>query len=413
MTDLSGSSPLHRRTRPHGGAWVWTRGGMLLFGFTAFLLAPKIDVISVLRIEDLVFLLVLPVLIWRYTPDRTPFPGYLKWYFAYLGLATLSAIANYSSLGLFGIINVVRQVQYLIWFAVGAQMAASISTERFHRAITIVGIIFILWWLGEMAGIIPKIGKFTGAQGRVTLNTSGPYEISVVVVFVMLFVKNRAVLLGLIGILIATQSRITLAAALVVYLIKNPRNALIVSVPVALLVVTFLLLDPSALAESRFAEIMSPLEMWQAWRAQLLDAPVIVDLPEYRYYAYDSLWEQVDGNIDVSFEIRLIRWALIVKSLTSDWMHLSIGWGPGAWGAAVDSHLIRFLGEVGVLGTAIFTAFVAVSVFHPGYPAPYRTAMMILVICSLFIDVMTSSKIMSFLWGFAGYTTARMSRVSA
>jgi len=413
LTDLSRSSPLQRWATPRGGALVWTRGGMLLFGFTVFLLAPKINVISVLRIEDLVFLAVLPVLIWRYSPERTPFPGYLKWYFAYLGLATLSAIANYSDLGLFGIINVVRQAQYLIWFAVGAQMAVAIPEERFHRAITIVGTIFILWWFGEMSGAIPKLGKFTGAQGRVTLNTSGPYEISVVVVFAMLFVKNRAVLLGLAGILIATQSRITLAAALVVYLIRNPRHALIASVPVALMIVVFLLLAPSALTASRFAEIMSPLEMWQAWRAQLLDAPVIVDLPEYRYYAYDSLWEQIDGNIDVSFEIRLIRWALIIKSLASDWMHLSIGWGPGAWGAAVDSHLIRFLGEVGILGTAIFTAFVAISIFHPGYPAPYRTAMMILVICSLFIDVMTSSKIMSFLWGFAGYTTARMSRASA
>lgn len=380
---------------------------MLLFGFVAFLLAPKINVNSWLRIEDLVFLCVLPVLIWRHAPGRSPLPGFIKWYFAYLAFATLSALANFSNLGFFGIINVVRQVQYVIWFAVGAQMAALIPQKHFRRSMTIVGTIFIFWALGEAAGVIPKIGKFTGAVGRVTLNTSGPYEISVVVVFLMLFVRSRLVLLGLISVLLMTEARVTLGAAVVLYLIQFPRHGLIYGGPLVAILSAILIFDPDILAGSRFAVTLGPIEMWQAWNAQLAITPVIDDLSQYYYYGYETVWQQIGGITDVSFEIRTIRWALILKSLSNDWIHFLIGSGPGAWGAAVDGHFVRFLGEIGIIGTAIFAAFAAVSIFSPSSPSHYRSAMILLVLCSVFIDVMTSSKIMSFLWGIAGYTHVR------
>lgn len=378
----------------------------------AFLLAPKIDVISVLRIEDFVFLMVLPVLAWRYAKQRTLLPKILYWYIAYLALAFFSALLNYGSLGLFGIINIVRQLQYVIWFLVGAQMAAAIPEKHFERAMSIVAGILILWWLGEASGVVPKLGKFTGATGRVTLNTSGPYEISVVVVFLMLLVRKKILLLGLMGILLASQSRITLAAAVLTYLVFRPRQALIFGPPLAGLVALALAVNPDIFMNSRLAETMSPMQMWYAFMAQIQAAPLIVDLPEYRHYAYDTLWEQVGGASDVSFEIRLIRWALIIKSLSGDMAHFLFGWGPGAWGAAVDSHVIRFLGEVGIAGFLMIAIFMGMSAISPAVPSEYRAAMIVLIVCSLFIDVMTSSKIMSFLWMMLGYLYVRGETVS-
>lgn len=396
----------------NGRGLVCSRSSILLFCMVAFLVAPKIGVVSVLRVEDFVFLMVLPILAWRYTPTHTILPNFLYWYVAYLVLAFVSAFLNFGNLGLFGIVNVIRQLQYLIWFVVGAQMAVAIPPARFERAMSIVVGILIVWWLGEASGVVPKIGKFTGASGRVTLNTSGPYEISVVVVFLMLLVRKKILLLGLLGILLASQARITLAAALITYLIFRPRHALALGIPAVGLVFIVAMTNPDILANSRFAETLSPLEMWRAFIAQIQASPVIGNLPEYRHYAYDTLWDQVGGSADVSFEIRIIRWALIVKSLTGDAAHFLFGWGPGAWGAAVDSHVIRFLGEVGVAGFFMVAMFAITSVLSPEAPKQYRAALSVLIICSLFIDVMTSSKIMSFLWMLLGYFFVRQ-RVSA
>lgn len=381
------------------------RGRILLGFLVAFMIAPKIDVIAVLRVEDFVFLGVLPVLVWRYARSRTAIPDFLKWYFAYLGIAVLSAIINTSHLGIFGLVNVARQIQYLIWFVVGAQLAAAIPEKRFERAMGFVAVVLILWAVGEFLEVIPKIGQFTGATGRVTVNTSGPYEISVIVVFLMLFVRKKVLLAGLFFILLASQARITLAAAIVTYLYFNPKHAARIGIPLAMIGLMFLINNPDIFVNSRLAETMSPLQMWQAFLEQIENSPLIANLNDYQYFAYDTLWSQVGQSsqvTDVSFEIRLIRWALIIKSLTEDSLHMLFGWGPGAWGAAVDSHYIRFLGEVGVVGTALFMVFLVRSILSP-LPV-YSAAVMLLATCSVFIDVMTASKIMSFLWAILGYT---------
>jgi len=403
------SMPPDARQMPgsNGRVLVFSRSSLLLFFVVAFLVAPKINVVSVLRVEDFVFLMGLPILAWRYVPAHTILPNFLLWYVAYLFFAFVSAFINFGNLGVFGIVNVIRQLQYLIWFVVGAQMAVGIPPARFERAMSILAGILIVWWLGEASGIVPKIGKFTGASGRVTLNTSGPYEISVVVVFLMLLVRKKILLLGLMGILLASQARITLAAALVTYLIFRPRHALAFGIPAVGLVFALVMTNPDALANSRFLDTMTPLEMWRAFMLQIQESPIITNLPEYRHYAYDTLWDQIGGSSDVSFEIRIIRWALIIKSLTGDAAHLLFGWGPGAWGAAVDSHVIRFLGEVGIAGFFMVAMFVIKSVSSPSAPRQYRAALFVLIICSLFIDVMTSSKIMSFLWMMLGYLFVR------
>ncbi|MFK7875916.1 MAG: hypothetical protein AB8B71_09080 [Paracoccaceae bacterium] len=388
-------------------ARIWTRAGTLLGLLAAFLLAPKIGVVAVLRVEDFVFLMALPVLIWRYAPGRTILPGFMYWYLAYLALALLSSIINISHLGAYGIINVARQVQYLIWFFIGAQMAIHIPPERFRRVLTGVAVVLLFWGLGEAAGVIPKIGKFTGATGRVTVNTSGPYEISVVLVFLIVMVRQRLVLLGLLMLLWLTQSRITLAAALLTYLIFNWRKASVFALPVGLVVATVLLTNPEVYLNSRLAETATPMQMWQAIRAQIDTSPIIASLSDYRYYAFDTIWQRLDRQLDLSFEIRVVRWALILKSIGNDTMHFLIGWGPGAWGLAVDSHIVRFLGEVGVIGSSFVGMFVFRSIAAREAPLPYRCCMMVIVICSLFIDVMTSSKIMSFLWVLLGYLYTR------
>ncbi|WP_295455985.1 hypothetical protein [Pseudophaeobacter sp.] len=386
---------------------VWSRSGILLGLVAAFLLAPKISVVSVLRVEDLVFLCALPVLLWRYVPSRTPVPGFMYWYVAYLALALLVSIFNIGHLGAYGVINVARQMQYVIWFFVGAQMALHIPKERFRRILTGVAVVLVIWGIGEASWIIPKIGKFTGASGRVTVNTSGPYEISVILVLLMLIVRNRLVLVSLALVLWLTQSRITLAAALLTYLIFNWRKSVVFGLPVGVFLGGLLMVYPDIVSNSRLAETATPLQMWRAIAAQIETSPLITNLGDYRHYAYDTIWQTVDGTLDISFEIRVIRWALILKSLGNDTIRLLFGWGPGAWGLAVDSHVVRLLGEVGLVGTALMGMFVLRSIMSRSAPRPYRFGMCVVAICAVFIDVLTSSKIMSFLWVILGYYYAR------
>lgn len=408
MSVVPANSSARVAPRATANAAVVTRSTLLLGAVVTFMIAPKIDVISVLRVEDIVFLLTLPVLIWSYRPGDTHAPAYFNWYVAYLAIGFVSALVNYGNVGLFGAINVLRPIQYMIWFLIGAQMARGVSEERFRKGMSVVALVLILWWIGEASGALPKIGKFTGASGRLTLNTSGPYETAVVVAFLLIFVRNRVLQIGLIGILFATQSRITLATAVAVYLAFNLRKSVVFAIPVAFLAGGLILIAPDMLLSDRLAATAMPFQMWQAFLHQIEASPTITSLGDYEYFGYTTVWNQIGQNAsDASFTMRTIRWGLIIKSLQSDWLHLLLGWGPGAWGAAVDGHFIRFLGETGLIGLTTALMFMWRSALSTESPRPYKIAMAIMIGSALFIDVFTSSKAMSFLWVIFGYSYNR------
>lgn len=376
----------------------------LLVFLVIFMLAPKITVFSMFRAEDIVVLLVLPLVLLGAKFDRANVPKFMYWYFAYISVAIFSAILNYENGFGNAALHVTRQIQYLIWFVIGTRLATGVSNKSFLTALSFIALVLIIWWIGEISGIIPKIGRFSGVLGRVSLNTSGPYEISVVVVLLMLFVRNKLLLVGLVCILLTTQARVTLVAAILGYLIYKGRRdwKVVLVLGIAASVVLYAL--PDLFQSSRLAESLTPIEMWQRFSTALQTSPLITSLGDYRYFGYDIIWTSVEGASNASYEIRIIRWSLILKSLGNDFGHFLFGWGPGAWGLAVDSHYVRYLGEVGVIGTLCVLMFFYKSLRSVTVSNNYKFAILLLVLCSVFIDVMTSSKIMSLLWVILGYT---------
>ena len=386
------------------------RSSLLLIFSVLFILAPKINIVSVFRVEDLVYLSILPILIWRYQKNLAPLPSFVMAYFAFIASSLISTVLNLDEVGPISFIYVARQLQYFVWFLVGIQIAAFISEKTFRKSFGFVAAILLLWLIGESLGIIPRIGRFIGASGRATLNTSGPFETAILVAIIFVVAPRIWHKLSMIIILLATQSRITTAAMFVVWHQMRPsRNTLILAFGAPFLILLFSLFGPNLFGgDSRFSQTQTVSSMLEDVQARYRYVPKISSLQEYRSLTIDGLRENVDYSVgDASFQIRAFKWALIIKSLGDSTTHFLFGWGPGAWGLAVDGHFIRFLGEGGVIGFILAMLFFATALFAQDSPKLFRPAFIAMALSCLFIDAATSSKVMSTLWLIAGYYHSR------
>ncbi|MBU0642354.1 MAG: hypothetical protein KJ699_02645 [Alphaproteobacteria bacterium] len=390
------------------GAGRINRSTMLFYLTIAFILAPKINIVSFgdsgLRVEDFVLFTALPVLFWRYKGRAHPFPLYVWAFFMFIAASFMSATLNLTEVGLTGLIFTGRQVQYFLWFLIAAEFAPFISEERFRRAFGGIALVLLLWWVGEATHLLPKIGRFAVVDERITLNTSGPYETAILAVLILILAPKKWQKIAMVGVLIATQSRITLMASLVVWQVARPgRNtlALLLLAPVGILLLSIGSLD---LSESRFTQTQSIPSMISDIVQRVNEVPVITSLSEFRALVVDGLNENVDfTNGDASFQVRAFKWALIVKSLGADTMHFIFGWGPGAWGLAVDGHYVRFLGEGGIIGLMSALFFFGTSLSSRDAPRPYRLGFLVMALSCVFIDAAVASKVSSTLWIIAGY----------
>lgn len=386
------------------------RKTVLFLASIVFVIAPKIDLITIfggsgIRIEDSVLYVTLPFLFWRYRTQMAPIPSYVWAFWIFMGASVLSAVLNYGELGPRGLVYIARQIQYFLWFLIGVQFAPRVPEQLFRKAFGFIAVVLLLWWAAEATHLIPKIGRFTGAGQRATVNTSGPYETAVLVVFVALLAPRTWQKIGMVAILLATQSRITLVATVFVWLKARPGRNLVLSVPLVVIAALALAYMPSAVSNSRVVQTQSISAMFSELQSRLEFAPQIQSLEQY--WSYD-LKANVDyQGSDPSFQVRAFKWSMIVKSLGSNTLHLLFGWGPGAWGLAVDGHYVRFLGEGGLVGFFTAMIYFGTSLFARDTVPVYRLAFLTMAVTSLFIDAATSSKVMSVLWLIAGYFHGR------
>ncbi|PTQ66227.1 hypothetical protein [Celeribacter persicus] len=407
---VSGALTIHARSsspKAQGG-WLINRSTMLFYLTIAFIIAPKVNIISFgasgFRVEDFVLFAALPVLFWRYKGRAHEFPIFVHAFFIFIAASFLSAVLNLSEVGLTGLVFTGRLVQYFLWFLIAAEFAPFISEERFRRAFGVIALILLFWWFGEATHLLPKIGRFAVVDSRITLNTSGPYETAILAVLIIIVAPKKWQKIAMSGVLIATQSRITIVAALVVWQVSRPgRNtlALLLLAPVAILFLTIGSLD---LSDSRFNQTQSISSMASDLVQRFEDVPQINSLTEYRAMVDDGLRQNVDFRSgDSSFQVRAYKWALIIKSLGASTTHFIFGWGPGAWGLAVDGHYVRFLGEGGIIGLMAALFFFGTSLLSRDAPRPYRLGFLAMALSCVFIDAATSSKVSSTLWIIAGY----------
>lgn len=387
---------------------------ILFLLFLAYVLAPKVDLISAsgsgVRPEDLIT--AAAFLIYLGKPNKTPLrmPKHVRLYLVFIAVGLLSAVINFPREGPVGIVFAIRLFEYMVWFFVMYEACQSVSPRQVRTSLLLVSTVLVIWGGLEQVGVLGKIGKFTGANERVTINTSGPFETSVMLAMLAYAAQQVIVTPAMLVMVVLTQSRITLVAIVASFLAIRPGRGVVLA-GIGLFAAA-LLAGPvmSLLGESRLAQSETPLKMVQILSTQWQRVPQ-VDNPAYfreRFLGGDTVIRYV-GNTsgDVSFKFRAVRWPLVVKSTLYSPLHVFIGWAPGAWGAALDSYYVRVFGEVGLIGTGMFLWWLLAFVRDTRQGSVPRYSIYMMIIVAVFIDIFTSSKVMPILWAFAALDHAR------
>jgi hypothetical protein len=387
---------------------------ILFLLFLAYILAPKIDLIAAsgsgVRPEDLIT--AAAFIIYACKRRKTPLrmPKHVQVYGIFVGVGFLSALINYPQEGVIGFVFATRLFEYMVWFFVMYEACQTVPPRQVRTCLLIVCAVLIVWGGLETLGLTSKIGKFTGANGRLTINTSGPFETSVMLAMLAYAAQQVFVTPAMLVLVVLTQSRITLVAIVASFLAIRPgRGVILASVG---LFAAAVLAGPivSMLGESRLAQSETPLTMAELLVTEWGRVPQ-VENPIYfreRFLGGDTVIRYI-GNTrgDVSFKFRAVRWPLVVKSTLFSPLHCFIGWAPGAWGAALDSYYVRVFGEVGLIGTLAFLWWLFSLVRESRQDSVIRFSIFMLMIVAVFIDIFTSSKVMPILWAFAALDHAK------
>ena len=387
---------------------------ILFLLFLAYVLAPKIDLITAsgsgVRPEDLITAAAFVLYACKSQKAVLQVPKHVRVYGIFVGVGFLSALINYSQEGLVGIVFATRLVEYMVWFFIMYEACQTVSPRQVRTSLLVVSTILIIWGGLETAGLTNKIGKFTGAEGRLTINTSGPFETSVMLAILAYAAQQMIVTPAMMVMVILTQSRITLVAIIASFLAIRPGSGLVLAAMG--LFAAAILAGPimSLLGESRLAKSATPLTMVQLLATEWERVPQ-VDNPLYfreRFLGGDTVIRYI-GNTrgDVSFKFRAVRWPLVVKSTLYSPLHSLIGWAPGAWGAALDSYYVRVFGEVGLIGTGVFFWWLFAFARGARRDSVSRFSIYMLIVVAVFIDIFTSSKVMPILWAFAALDHAQ------
>lgn len=387
---------------------------ILFLLFLAYILAPKIDLVAAsgsgIRPEDLITAAAFLIYICKLKKTPLQMPKHVRIYGIFIGVGFLSAIINYPQEGLIGLVFATRLFEYMVWFFIMYEACQTVPPRQVRTSLLIVCTILIGWGTLETLGLASKIGKFTGANERLTINTSGPFETSVMLAMLAYAAQQVFVTPAMAVMVVLTQSRITLVAIVASFLAIRPGRGVIIA-GVGLLAAA-ILAGPimSLLGDSRLAKSDTPLTMAELLVTEWGRVPQ-VDNPTYfreRFLGGDTVIRYI-GNThgDVSFKFRAVRWPLVVKSTLFSPLHCFIGWAPGAWGAALDSYYVRVFGEVGLIGTIIFLWWLFALIREAQQDSVIRFSIFMLMIVGLFIDIFTSSKVMPIMWALAALDHAR------
>lgn len=110
--------------------------------------------------------------------------------------------------------------------------------------------------------------------------------------------------------------------------------------------------------------------------------------PSYDSFVYEdrSLLTE-DGSDDLSFHLRIRKWAYAFVHMQP--LEFVIGLGPGYFGGAADSSLLRFFFETGFIGSALwFGLFIYLFKYHKNF----RLLLFSMIINGVFIDVFYSAR---------------------
>ena len=380
--------------------------------FLLYIIAPKIDIFTInkagVRPEDFLTLIAAILYATQRHKNVTIIPKYLKYYLYFIIFCFISSLLNYNTNGIIGFVYTARLIEYVVWFFIGYETASSVSRRTCREGLLIVTAILSIWGVSEYFNLIPKIGRFVGAEGRLSINTSGPFETSVVRAALAFAAQQWIATPVLAALVWFTQARITLVAGAISLIARRPGRGLLITLLSAVLVIVASGPLATVLENSRFSEAQSGEQMIATLERSWKKAPILApDSFAARFLVGGEIGRYIElGARGTSFNIRAIRLTTVIKSTIVDYWHLMIGWSPGAWGLALDGHYVRVFAETGLIGTALFLAWIVTMLreLTRGSIAAFIFAM--LCIIAVFIDIFSSSKAMPMLWFFAALDAA-------
>ena len=367
---------------------------------------PKIDLIplggSAVRLTDLIFLAAM-LLYLELRGFAFPKIQALRIYSFFVAFSFFSLVMN-GGLGYpFAVLNVLRLLEYTCWAYIGYDLARSnlVTPKRFALDMRNITIFLFAWAMLEATHIVPKLGKFSDVKERISLNTSGPFEIAVVASFLLLVIRGTVPKYMAFAVTLLSQARITIAALALLFLKRYVR----ILIPFLLLSIPVTLLIPWAeiFAGTRLSQIPDPT---LALKGLILYWGHSHAVPQT--YAtginLEGLYGDRQGGFsDASFAIRAFRWVYALSATFSTDKSTLIGSGPGSWGGAVDGYYIRLIGEGGIIGTAIFLWFSLMLLRDKTLDAIAKNYMICLLVTASFIDIFITDKPMSLLWFYVGF----------
>lgn len=380
--------------------------------FFFLLFAPKINLIdfagSGIRVDDFLLLIFLFILLPIIHNISTPSQLKIFNLFLITGIISIFFGVFYGRVQLFeSLLYWIRNVQYLVYFLVGFYAAKIINLQR--TLTLFAGFLVFLIVLEQFTGITLS-DRFAGS-GRFSGNTGGPYELAAICAFLIFYFIHYRVNLFYVAatflMLVMTQSRITLAAVVIVLLLQHRKGRLWLILFACLALIIFaILMGDSGVAE-RILGLFKP-ETYESILGNSIIIPKFSDTASYRYWAFEDILNSVfSSEGDVSALIRFIRWTSLLASVqscgVSCWL---FGLGPSFGSSAVDGNIVRFIVEYGLIGSFLFFTglWSVVSATQSDWLKRY---FFVLLFTAFAIDIFVSLKAMALLWFACGYILKR------
>lgn len=381
----------------------------------------KISLFGDVRLDDLLILLLatlsLKLVFKKKFYNRTTIL-FLLFVCSYLFSAFYNSIGERVSL-FQSFLYSIRSLEYFFFIFLGywvAKYQVNIRTVLVIYVYYAVGLVFL-----QSFGLI---GAFSGfALDRAIANTGGPYELAAVAAFLLFFFlearKGSLPAYASAGVLFLTASRITITAALLVFLTRYLKISLKSILVFTLLIITatvYIFTSQNTTTEgggylARLGEFFHD-DTYISAKHIIDSAPVVESQDEYFRLTYsDALHDIVILEGDSSFLIRVRRWTILVKTVTSSFDSFMFGLGPSFAGKAVDSSYMRIFVEGGILSLTLFVLFL-VSFLSNVKDKVLTSYLLVLVGTGFFIDIFFTYKAMMLLWLFYGMLIFNKGRIN-
>ena len=372
------------------------------------LVIPKTYLVSLggsgLRFEDLITTLALILFSLRGRSSTLWTPVFMQIYLGFIGIQVLSAIINSDASRFSSLLYPFRLLEFVIWFYIGSELALRLNEVIVRRYLFWLAIFFSTYSFGEYLGFFPKFGEFTNTD-RVATSMSGPFEYAVVITSLGFFIKAPSAKIMSLLSLVLTEARVTLASTLLIYLFMRRGSAITIRklfiLPIIAVTLGFLI---NSTLTDRFRELdtsVSVVELARDYYNQV--SPARTPLAYFAMTHQGGGQYTLTGLTDRSLELRLMRWSVILKTNLNDVKSIFIGKGPGYYGVAVDSYIVRCFGETGLSGILVFVAFLISFYRYFRSDENMMSVFYTLLACCLLIDIFVSMKAMILVWFLAGF----------